>query len=397
MFPVPNPEPLARDWPPPVALGREPEVREVVRRLGPPAPNAPPPWIVAIAGPSGSGTSTVARRAAREVLEALRRQAAEPSPRLLAVRVAELRGAHGVATALLRLLDDGFEGRGFPVAEILAGLLRRLRRDHRPVVLVLDDVTLGGPDLGPVLRALVDPDRFLPEGESGLPPWWTILAGTPEGLVASVKDPTARSASSPWVPLAPYSADALTSIVRDRLERTVGRPPPSSIVQRIVAQAVEDGHGAQRAIELVRRELLGPPRARGPGGGRGPAAVRVEPWVVDALEQASRGSAARLGDIRRLEAVLARRRGVVPLATTTLWRRILRLERAGYLRREIRTGGAGGTRSVIRLLTPVDEWVMSEGPTGTHRDVGYPSSAPSPAREPPPAGRGPGWGSPPDG
>ena len=50
--------------------------------------------------------------------------------------------------------------------------------------------------------------------------------------------------------------------------------------------------------------------------------------------------------------------------------RIVRLEQAGYVRREIRTGGSGGTRSVVRLLTPIDEWVTAPFAPQTRRDSG---------------------------
>jgi hypothetical protein len=369
MFPVANPEVLSNDWLAPVPISREREVQEVVRRLDAPSPVAPPPWIVAVAGAPGSGTSTVARRAAREVVERLRRSSSGPPPRVLHVRVSALKGAHGVATALLRLLDDGFDGRGFPVAEILAGVLRRLRREQRPFVVVLDDIAVGGPDLGPVLKALSEPDRFLPEGEHGLPPWWTVLAGTSEGLASSLRGLGRDGGSPPPVELAPYPSDTLEAIVRDRAQRALGRPAPEALVAQVVATAVEEGGGSRRAVDLLRRELLGGRHGYGPGfiPREGDAAIRIEPWVVDAIGKASQGSTARLGEVRRLEAELARRQGVEPLPTTTLWRRIVRLEQAGYVRREIRTGGAGGTRSLVRVLTPIDEWVTVPSAPQTHR------------------------------
>lgn len=390
MFAVTNPEVLSSEWLPPVPIARERAVAEVVRRLDPPAPVAPPPWVVGVAGPRGSGTSTVARRAAREVLDRLRRTSEGSGPRLLPVRVAGLKGPHGVATALLRLLDEGFDGRGFPVAEILAGLLRRLRRDGRPFVVVLDDVAVGGAELGPVLRALADPDRFLPEGDHGLPARWSILAGTPEGLAGALRG-GGRDAVGPWVELSTYGPDALAAIVRDRAERALGRPPPGSLVERAVHAAVEEGGGSRRAIDLLRRELLGSGRVWRSGfvPRVGEAAIRIEPWVVEAIAQASRGAAAPLGELRRREADLARREGAEPLPTTTLWRRIVRLEQAGYVRREIRTGGAGGTRSVLRVLTPLEEWVTAPSAPQTRRGSGRPAAAL--AAGPLPEARAPAW------
>jgi AAA ATPase-like protein len=374
VFAVANPQVLATDWFPPVALGREREVRELVRRLDPPVPSAPPPWIVAVSGPPGSGTSTVARRAARETVDRVREAITGPAPRIIGVRTAFARGAHGIATELLRRFDEGFDGRGFPVAEILAGFFRRLRRSAAPTILVLDDVGVGGADLGPLLAALGNPDRFLPEGENGLPPQWTILAGSPEGLSTAVAGVSEGVAIRPFLDISPYSSTALSEVVRDRAERALGRAPPAGVVEGIVARAVADGGGARRAIELLRRELLGPGgRATTPWGRlEGPGELWVEPRVLRAIGAASGGVAARLGEVKRVEAELAVREGVRPLPTTTLWRRIVRLERAGYLRREIRPGGMGGTRSIVRLLRPIEEWVTDPRRKGTLRGGGAP-------------------------
>ncbi len=380
MFLVTHPEVLADDWLAPVALGREGATREIVRLLDPPAPRAPPPWIASVAGPSGSGTSTVARRAAREVADRLR-EAGAGAARLLAVRTALARGSHGVATGLLRRFDEGFDGRGFPTSEVLAGVLRRLRRESRPAVVVLDDLAVGGPDIVPVLRALVEPDRFLPEGESGLPPLYVIVAGSPEGLAPALAAIAPHVPARPSVVLAPYEEPTLRAIVKERALRALGREPPEALVRGVVARAVADGGGARRAFEVLRRELLGAgPDARPRRGPGREGAVAIEPELVDAIGRASRGSLARLGEVRRHEAELARHLGRAPLPTTTLWRRIVRLERAGYVRREIRTGGPGGTLSVLRVVTPLEEWVTAarEGTRPAAGDAPPSSAGPEP-------------------
>ena len=247
MFEVCHPEVLARDWLPPVVLGREREVAGAVRRLDPPRPRSPPPWVVGIVGASGNGTSVVARRTAWEVVARLRSEADGAYPRVFPVRTTGLRGTHGVAAALLRQLDERFDGRGFSVAEILAGFLRRLRREGRATVLVVDDVHIGGPDLGPILRCLADPDRFLPEGQFGIPPTWTILAATHEGWATVLASAGERVALEPPVTLAPYSDRGLSTLLRDRAARALGRPPGEELVARIVEQTVADGGGARRA------------------------------------------------------------------------------------------------------------------------------------------------------
>ena len=364
-------EVLARDWLPPVVLGREVEVAEVVRRLDPPSPHAPGPWIVGVVGPSGSGTSSVARRAAREVADRLRASGSGPIPRWIAVRTARCRGTHGVATALLRALDEGFDGRGFPAVEILAGFLRRVRREGRPLVLVLDDVAPDGPDLVPILRAIGEPDRFLPEGESGLPPVWSVLAGQPEVLERVDSRLGERWRIAPFVELGPYSPRELRTIVEDRATRALGRTGPPDVLERILERSVEDGGGAARLIELLRRAVLGPSYRAGavPPGTRA-VGVSVEATVLRAIEDAVRDRSAAVGEVRRLEARHARAAGAAPLPATTLWRRFVRLEQAGYVRREVRAGGVGGTRSIVRIMAPLDEWVIAPTPRGTRRGSG---------------------------
>src|SRR5579862_4754616 len=144
MLAVEHPEVLHPDWLPPTLIGRAAELDRLRTILGDPLPARPMPWIAGVHGPPGAGTSATARLAARRLVDAYRRERPRATPPVLvAVRVRWCAGTHGVATALLQSLDDGFSGRGFPVVEIVAGFLRRLARLGRPAVVVLDDV---GPD-----------------------------------------------------------------------------------------------------------------------------------------------------------------------------------------------------------------------------------------------------------
>ncbi len=380
-----HPEVLAADWVPPVPVGRRRELERLVEWLGDPLPPDPRPWGAAILGPPGSGTSTLARLAARRLYEASRREGWTRPPLGVAVRVRWSRGTHAVASELLQRLDEGFRGQGFPTAEIVAGFLRRLRRESRPAIVVLDDLGPGMADVRPLLRAFAHPDRFLPEGESGTPTIWTILAGTPEAGGSWESAAREGFPIAHRIALPPYTEAELRAILEDRWRRAAGNPPRESDVTRLMARSIAGGGGASRAMDLLRRELLGagsglPQR---PFASRGtPAPLAVEPRVLEALASAAVSGVADLSEIRHWEERLAREQGVRPMPATTLWRRMVRLEAAGYLRREVRPGGAGGTRSRVALLEPAPGNRVSWGRSDTPREFGHPDEG-SP---PPPAG-----------
>ena len=389
MLRVDHPEVLTHDWLPPTLIGRGPELERLRTLLGDPIPARPMPWVAGVQGPSGSGTSATARLAARRIVEAFRRERpGATSPLLVAVRVRWCAGSHGVATALLQSLDDGFVGRGFPVVEIVAGFLRRLARIGRPAVVVLDDIGPDTPDLDPILRGLLAPLRFLPEGIDAAPPIWTIVAGQLDRAGAGRTRAALGPAEAARVTLGPLDLATLGGILRDRASRALGRPAPEPWIDRILERALDRQLGAPRAIDLLRRELLGPSAARGPPvplpRGR-PRELQIEPRVVEALAQAGDGRLVPLRDLREWEARLARAEGVRPLPATTLWRRLIHLEAVGLVRREVRPGGPGGTRSQLEILRPVTEWPLPAPMARTHRsDAGAtgPGPAPAPSRTP---------------
>ena len=358
-----HPEVLAPDYPPPTLVGRNGELERIrAWRL-----DGRRPPVAAIVGPSGSGTSAVARVAAQRALEELRREHPGQDPLLATVRVRWCRGSQHLAGALVQHLDDGFHAEGFPTNEILAGFLRRLRRDRRPAVVVLDDIGRSAPDLGPALRAFVHPARFLPEGIDDAPPLWLLLAGVPEALAAWAQVERAGIGRDRRIDLAPYPRPSLELIVRDRLARALARPPPEALVGRILDRCWADGGSAVRALELMRRTLLGPSSIARPhlAVAAGAPVLAVEPHFVEAIDRALSNASAELGEVRAWEARLARRDGRRPLPATTLWRRLIRLESMGLVRRSVRPGGAGGTRSTLELLTPVSDWPIPRASSGT--------------------------------
>ena len=310
-------------------------------------------------GPRGSGTSTLARLAARAWEEG-RPPSGNPGEMVRAiVRLPEVHGVQGIAGELLRALDPAYELRGFSMSELLAGFLRRVRSAHRPAVVVLDDVGPGAPDLSRLLSGLVDPDGFLPEGGRDVPPIGVVVAGSAEALRALGKGRLQRLLEWHTLRLLPYTEAELTAIVRDRAERSLGRPVPAEWVERVVRRSVRDDGSAARAVELLRRELVGQAVSEvGPVyPGSVPAAdISIEPPLLSALGQLEEGVPVRIGELRHRATDLARSHGESPLPATTFWRRIIRLERAGLVRRSVRTGGSGGSLSTIAVVRPFGEW-----------------------------------------
>lgn len=374
MLALAHPEVLSIDWLPPSLPARGIAVARLEQSLDPP-PARGRARLGAVEGPEGSGTSSVARRAARNWLARHFGSGDGPEWKVLTVRIRPARGTTTVTGALLRHFDPGFEPRGFPAMEILAGCLRRLHREGRPAAIVLDDIDPGAPPLSAIVRGLAAPHRFLPEGDEGAPPLVVLLAGR-SGALARIRRGTGLSI--PTVTLEPYRLDELRTIVRERAARALGRDAPLDLADGIAGRAHEEGRGATRALDLLRRELMGGSAAR-PGSVYHPfpndRRVLIEEHLLRAIDAAAQRGPPTLATLRGFERAAARAAGVSPLPSTTLWRRIVRLEQAGYLRREVRTGGFGGTQSRLYLERPVPEWVTIPRAMGTLRGSSTPFSS----------------------
>lgn len=380
MFRAVHPEVLAPDWLPPVPFGRRNHLASLLRWLTEPTVETATAGCAVVVGPRGSGTSTLARLTAAEWIVSLPPSPGSGRPILAHVRVPEVHGPQGVAGALLQCLDPEYELRGFSVSELLAGFLRRLRATGTPAVVVLDDIGPGCPDLSRLVAGIVDPEGFLPEGGAGLPPLALVLAGSVEALHLVSKARVGKRLGPRTLRLPPYGEGELSVILRDRAERALGRTVPTEWVSRVVHRAVRAGGSARRAIEMLRHELVGPEvSAVGPvypiSGVQ--STLTIEPPLLSALGLMEEGVPVRIGDLRDRASGFAKAQGEAAMPATTFWRRIIRLERAGVVRRTVRTGGAGGSLSMVALVRPLG---AEGGPTdpGQTLPVGVDSVAPFP-------------------
>ncbi|HEV2230654.1 MAG TPA: hypothetical protein VGS18_00500, partial [Thermoplasmata archaeon] len=169
----------------------------------------------------------------------------------------------------------------------------------------------------------------------------------------------------------------LASLLADRSGRALGRPAPEQWFQALLRRVALHRLNASGAMSLLRRELAGAdPVVEYFGCDRGPRATGpIEPHLLAALERVAEHHHATIAELKEWESELARKEGVAPLPTTTFWRRIVRLESAGVVHRAVRTGGAGGTRSIVELLQPVSALWNASGRPDTPRADAWSSDA----------------------
>jgi len=374
MVHVPHPEPLYAEWTPPVAMFRRETVEAVAAILLGPAKGARGPVVVL--GGRGVGTSTVARLAVRRAAEELRRAAPLSPPWILRTRVRSHRSTHGVAAELLQAVDPTVSAKGFHPTELVAGLLRRVRRSGRPALVVIDDVGPGGPDLSIPLKGLLDPTRFLPEGDDAVPDVRVVVVGVPEARAAWETLDRIAPGGAVRIPLAELSREDRSEILRDRVSRALGQPAESGWNGRLAEKALDRPNGLAGAMEYLRREMLGRSILPTPGAPSAGSSPMIEPPLLAALRRAAEKRRVSIADLRRWEAEFALAEGARPLPSTTFWRRIVRLESVGWVRREVRNGGPGGSRSLVELTAPASVLTRTVPLLGTLPDGGWPRFAP---------------------
>jgi hypothetical protein len=318
------------------------EIYEVAGARGP-----GPEWkVLAVTGPSGCGTSTVAGRVVRVLSCSPFAGRRDRAVRVLRVDLRKCRTDHQALVELFAHFDAQFTGKGFSAGQLAVLLSRRLRAEGTPFVLWLDN-SRSTPSL-PLLWSLFDPEEV--EWVPGL-----------RVVISGCFDPTQSAREGPEIrriAVRPPTPAELRARISELCQQSFAWPPAPEVVTLVVERTRARGVGLAAAVELV-REAGERAEARG--------ASRVEegdigfPHLPDGRRKPLLVDAAILECLRkqgrRLPMSLLHRRvtehlgqdGRRPPSASLLRRHVAALEARGMLSREFSLGGDGGSRSWVSL------------------------------------------------
>ena len=337
---------VERTWRAPVLVARE-ELLASQQRAVLSALQREGRVALSVVGPRGSGTTTVAECA---VATFSGQFFGRRFPLVLRVDASQCRTPGLLVKALFHQVDPLFRGQGASSEFLSMLLLRRLRTLGRPTVVWLDQAHSSG-ESGRVVRALARPQEILPEGIAGLPSMLVVVSGdrdfVPEGVEA-VRT-TVR----------PLQGPDLIEAIRTRVALAFHLPPGLEILRAWADLVVARGWG----LAMV-GDLLGEAGARAETRGslrveledvalprdlprHGANAEGFEEALLDVLRAAKGPSA--VGELRRSLIARCGEVGIRAPTPARLWRHLVGLERKGLVRREVRLGGAGGSRTLVAL------------------------------------------------
>ena len=341
-----DPQVAERTWRAPALVGRE-EVLAAQERELRAALDLHGRAAVSVVGPRGAGTSSIAERAVATFAE---RFLGRRSPLVLRVEVSQCRTPGLLVKALFRQIDPDFQGQGASTEFLSMLLLRRLRTLGRPAVVWLDQAHSSG-EFGRVARAIARPQEVLPEGTAGLPPMLVLVSGGRDLVPEEIE--TVRT----QVP--PLRGPSLLEAIRARAALAFHLPPGPEVLRAWADLVVASGQGLS-----ILGDLLAEAGARAEARGslrveledvalpsclprHGSDAEGFEAALLDVLRAAAGPFA--VGDTRRRLAVRCGDVGLRAPTAARLWRHLVGLERKGLVRREVRLGGAGGSRTLVSL------------------------------------------------
>lgn len=350
-----NPRALNQSWVAPTLLGRE----EILGRQATSVLSGLTPGrrvAVSITGPRGSGTSTVAAHLVGTVQARLTRPGPKGTPLLLRADVSSCRTPLALVTALFRGIDPAFIGRGASTEFLTLLFARRIRTVGQTAIIWLDQVHPTGLDVSRVLRPLTHPDQLLPEGPAGLPTMLLVASGAAAVLP---DDPELVRTE-----LRPLPARDLCKAIMTRANLAFNAPPSLEAVEAIATLSISRGWGLSMVGELLaeagrRAEVRGGRclevedvslPASLPRVGRD--ASGFEAVLLEVLRAAT--GVTTVGKLKRALDARCQEVGLRQPTQARLWRHLVGLERKGLVRREVRVGGAGGSRTEVALRDEED-------------------------------------------
>ena len=341
---------LAPAWGPSTLVGRE----EIISRLetsilsGLTLRNR---VAVSILGPRGSGSSTVAAHLVATAKNRLTRPGSKGTPLLLRIDASACRSPSALVSALFREIDPLYDGRGASTEFGALLLVRRLRTLRRSAILWIDQVGAKASHVDRVLRCLAHPERLLPEGPAGLPTMLVVTSGE--------RNPFPEDPSVVRADLAPLSMRDMCRAITARANLAFNTSPPTDTVEAIARLSVAHGWGLSMVGEFL-AEAGRRAEARGALGveaedvalpaqvpRRGADAEGFAAAILEVLQEA-RGPIS-VGELRRRVEARCAELGLRAPTQARLWRHLVALERKGVVRREVRMGGTGGSRTEVCL------------------------------------------------
>ena len=310
---------------------------------------------VSIAGPKGSGTSSVARWLVDSASAHIARPGAKGAPLLLHVDATACRTPLALVTALFRGIDPTFVGRGASTEFFTLLFLRRIRTVGRPAVIWFDQVPSKPAEIGRVLGSISEPARLLPEGPEGLPAMLVVTSGA--------SDPIPGAVGALRTALPPLLGQDLRQAIMARATAAFAVAPSSEAIRALADLSVARGWGLSMVGELLteagrRAEARSASRLEVEDVALPDHVPRhgadAEGFGVAILEvlRAANGSLAA-GELRQQVEARCAELGIRAPTPARLWRHAVRLEKRGVVRREIRLGGSGGSRTLVSLTGAV--------------------------------------------
>ena len=341
---------LERAWQAPTLIGRE-ELLSSLERASLSLSAGGAPLAVSVFGPRGSGSSAVAAHVVATAMERLTQPGSKGTPLLLRADASACRSSSALVSALFREVDPGYDGRGASTEFSALLLLRRLRTMARPAIVWADQVEAKAAHVDRVMGLLAHPERLLPEGAAGLPTMLVVASGERNVLP--------EDASVVRTVLAPPQARDMCRAIMTRANLAFTTLPSLEAVEAIASLSISCGWGLSMVGELLAEAGR---RAEARGGRwlevddvtlpanlarAGRDGSSFEALLLEVLRATA--GATTVGKLRRALDARCQETGVRQPTQARMWRHLVGLERKGVVRREVRMGGPGGSRTLVHL------------------------------------------------